>query len=321
MNWNGQRTTLNHLIRKLSDPSNAEKYTKDFADERWKRVQDSLATRPVYIPLSYTLLSAGQAPPFKATTPQLGYDVIIIGIKTDIWPARDIELKFTDSDTGLVRTGDDATIFLRSDDIAGCSVDAGGGQLGTFYLPEPIELKARQRLTVGVYKTDNNPAVDLNANIVLIGVRVYNQAQQALDSPEIDRINQVIATRSQPVTRILKIGFVYSGSAGGETDVNNLSPRVDEPLIIHGIRSTFRRSKINIGISGEALWTVIPDTTPIWGVAGEDELDNENYQWFPKGVYLRSGGTIEIPKLIQSIDGSTVEASLTGQIAFYCKTV
>lgn len=314
MQRNGSGRWLDHLINTRNDPANAAAMQADLNKYRLSRIQESLKTRPVFTPLSYTLLLAGQIPAFKATTPSLGYDVIYTGFKTDIWPARDIELTFTESEQRLVRTGNVTNLFLRSDEIMGHSVDAGGGQVGVFTLPNPIVVRQGDRITIGVYKTDAT-AADLNANIVLIGTRVYQTPQLA--PKEIDQITRAISLRPTPKQFFVEVSVDYVTATLGNVATNIFSPTPGEPVIIRGVRTDLRLSKVEMGLTGEPRWTV--NAVPTWGVAAETELFYDNYQWFSKGVYLASDGTIEIPRITNGIDGLTPD-SATGRFTFYCET-
>jgi hypothetical protein len=321
MNWNGQRPYLDHLISQRSDPNNAPVSQAAFNRQREKWVADALLTRPVYIPLSYTLPAAGQLSPIRATTPQMPYDVIITGIKTDIWPARDLNLKLNENEETMVRVGSTENLYIRSDEIMGTTVDAGGGHVGVFPLPVPVVIGQNRRLTLEVFKTDAT-AADIAAHIVLIGVRVFNQAisDGLLDTQERALVDKMIRARSVPKALLLETFIDFGTATYGNIVTNTYSPQNDEPLLILGCRTDLRQSQVEIGIVGEPRWTV--GLTPSWAIAAETEIGHDNYQWYSKPIYLRSQGTIEIPRAINGIDTVNLTAdNATGRFTFFCKTV
>ena len=319
MNWNGQRQYLDHAIKIRTEPQNAVKLQQELDAGRRKRVKESTCTRPVFLPLQFNMNAAGQIGAYRDITDHLAYDVIITGMKTDK-QTRDIIIKYTENEQQLVRIGDNQNLFLRSDNLAGLTTDTGGGQLGVFYLPCPIILKAANRITIEMFKTDTTAAIE-QANIVLIGVRVYRQdyTSEILDPLEKALIDKFISLREVPQVRVLKVGFDFPTALAAAEKTNLNTPRVEEPLLVLGMRTTLRRSQIEIGIQGEPSWTVKP--TPIWSVACEDEAVHENYLWFSKPVYLHSEEVINIRRVINSIDGLTLDNQTGNQITFICKTV
>ena len=153
MNWNGQRETLDHLIRRRLNPGQADKLQAEFNAKRRSRIESALTTRPYFVPLSYSLNAAGQVSPYRDMTPQLPFDFLITGIKTDS-QTREIVIRRTEDEKPIVYVGENLNLYLRLDEIAGLTADSGGGQLGVFYLPQPIALNRGNRLSVEVYKTD-----------------------------------------------------------------------------------------------------------------------------------------------------------------------
>src|SRR5690606_5770329 len=174
MNWNGQRQTLDHLIAIRSNPSRQAALQADFDAKRRSRIQSALATRPLFLPLQFSMTAAAQTTPYRDLTPALSYDVIITGIKTDT-PQRSINVRQTESDRSLVRIGDSVNLHLRADDIAGTTAGISPGQNGTFYLPQPITVEKGTRVTVEMFKQDATADPEV-ANVVLVGVRVLNPA-------------------------------------------------------------------------------------------------------------------------------------------------
>lgn len=319
MNWNGQRRYLDHAIAKMQNPAMAGKLQAEFDAWRRKRLFDAATTRPVFHPLQFNMLAAAQTSPYRDTTQSLGYDVLITGIKADV-QTRDIIIRRTESDLPICYVGDEANLNLRVDDIAGITATTGGGQTGTFYLPSPILVPSQTRLTIEMFKTDVTAAVE-QANIVLIGVRVFHRsfADSLLDPAERLLADQFIALRDIPRPVFLKQLVAFDSAIAGGEARNLFTPKVEEPLLIRGIRTTLRQSQIEIGVTGEPTWTIEP--TPIWGVAGEDELGHDNYQWFSKPIYLHSGDTVEVRRVINSIDGTLIDAQTGNTITWICETV
>lgn len=319
MNWNGQRATLDHLITKLLDPASAQKQQKEFDAKRRSRINAALCTRPIFIPLTFNMTAAAQTSPYRDTTPALAYDVIITGIKADT-QTRPIVIRRTEVEKPICYVGEAVSLYLRADDIAGTSATNGGGQTGAFYLPQPIVIKAGQRLTVEMFKTDVTGSAE-EANITLIGVRTLNRqyANELLDPSEKAKIDRLIAYREAPTTIFLKVPVSFDTNAAGGEDANIYTPAVEEPLLVLGVRTTLRQSLIALGVEGEPKWTTA--LTPVWGVAGEDELVHENYQWFSKPIYLRSNAQIEIERVVNSIDGTLIDEQTGNTITFICSTV
>lgn len=322
MNWNGQREKLQHAIKIASDPANRAIYQAEFNAGRRRLVEQSLLTRPVFIPLRFDLNAAGQDPAYRETTAMLEYDTVIVGIKSDT-QTRNIVLKYTENEQSLLRTGNDFNTFLRVDDIAGQTVTNGGGQIGTFYLPSPVFLEARRRFTIEMYKTDTTGTAE-EANIVLIGLRVLTKEHAAslIRQDESALIDELIALRAVPQIRLLKVPVTFSTALAGGIDEDIYTPAVEEPLLVRGIRTTLRQSRIEIGFRGDDLWTY--EETPIWAVAGEDEIGHENYQWFPKPVYLHADRQIYIRRITNGIGPTGIEnidTQTDNTITFLCETV
>lgn len=319
MNWNGQRQTLEHLISLLLDPDRSASIQRDFNAKRRARVESALNARPLFIPLLFSMNAAGQISPYRDTTPSLSYPVIITGIKSD--SKRKIVIRRTEDEKPITYIGEETNLFLTADEIAGQTVDAGGGQQGTFYFPEPIILPAGNRLTIEMYKDDTTPDPE-NANITLIGIRVFNReyASLLLDAAERNRIDSILQMREVPRVVFLKVRVNFDSALAGGEARNIYTPQVEEPLLVRGIRTTLRHSLISLKVQGEPTWTVSP--TPIWAVAGEDDLGHENYQWFSKPVFLHSKNQIEIERIVNAISGSSpLDPQNDNTITFICQTV
>lgn len=320
MNWNGQREILDHLIAKRENPEQATALQTQFNQRRRQFVQKSLNVRPVYHPLKFEMNAAGQTSPYRDTTESLAYDTLIIGAKSDV-QTREIIIRRTEDEKPIVYVGDEIDLNLRSDEIAGLTATVGGGQLGVFYFPAPIQLPRGNRLTIEMFKTDATADPE-TANIVLIGVRVYEKrfGELLLDVDEQHRIDEIIQLRDSPrIVYLKQIVEFDSAVAGGEAR-NIFTPTVEEPLLIRGCRTTLRQSTIEMRIQGEPEWTV--KATPIWAIAGEDELIFENYQWFSRPVYLHSRNGIEITRVINGgIDGVNIDPQFDNTITWIAQTV
>jgi hypothetical protein len=323
MNWNGQRPIVDHLIRTLGEPNLGRQSQVEYNNQRRARVQAAINVRPVYLPLDFEMNAAGQVSPYRATTPALGYDVVIIGIKTDT-PTREIIIRRTEEEKAIAYVGEEETLFLRADEIAGITATNGAGQIGTFYWPAPIHIPRGNRMTIEMFKTDTTVDPE-EANIVLVGFRVFNKAlygEQILDGAERDRIEQAITLRDIPRVVFLKQRVQFDSAVAGGEARNLFTPQVQEPLLIRGVRTTMRQSLIEVGLEGEPSWTLEP--TPVWAVAGEDELGHDNYHWFPRPIFLHSNSTIEVSRVINSIDGTLIDAEGTGNenmITWLCETI
>ncbi|MCW5956494.1 MAG: hypothetical protein KIT61_07900 [Pyrinomonadaceae bacterium] len=320
MNWNGQRETLDHLIRCRIEPDKAKTFQSEFNAKRRSRIVSAFNTRPFFVPLSFNMNIAGQVAPYRDVTPQLAFDFIITGLKADV-QTRDIVIRRTEDEKPLVYVGDEQNLYLRTDEIAGLSATVGGGTLGVFYLPQPIVLQRGGRLTVEMYKTDTTAAAE-EANIVLVGIRVLRKEYGELLMSEGERqhVDFLLKARQSPRTVFLKTSVAFDSAAIGGIASNLRTPEVEEPLLVRGMRSTLRQSLIEgLRIEGEPNW--MPTATPIWAIAAEDEVVHENYQWFSKPVYLRSNGSIEIERITNSIDGSNIDAQTGNSITWICDTV
>lgn len=322
--WNGQRRSVDYWIKVLSEPDKRPALREELAAVRRRRIYDSLLTRPVFVPLTFSMNAAGQVIPYRQITPDLGYDVVITGMRTDCWvgSGRDIEMRLTDDEGSqpFVRIGDDTTLYLRTDDIMGCSVDAGGGQVGVFRLPQPVLLNRGNRVAIEMYKTDTTAAAEV-VNVVLIGFRVLPRAyaETALDIDEQRLIDSIIARRDVWQTRTQKVAVTYSAATVGIQATNITFPRIEEPILLRGLRTPMRQSTIEIGIEGEANW--MPSQVPIWAVAAENDLGSDNYLWFSRPVFVHSQRGVVIPRMINgNIDQSNVDPT-TNQITIIYDTV
>lgn len=321
MNWNGQRETLDHLIRSRIEPGRQKELQTDYNARRRSRVVSSLNVRPFFITLRFEMAAAGQVSPYRAITPQLNFDYIITGAKSDVDTPRNIVVRRTEDEKPLAYVGDNQNLYLTTDEIAGLTTTIGGGQLGTFYWPQPLVLYKGNRLSLELYKTDAT-ASPVVANVVLIGIRVFpnEYGDLLLDPQERQRLDWIMQARETPRTVFLKQSVSFDTAGIGGEARNLTTPQVAEPLLIRGIRTTLRNSLIEgIRIEGEPNW--MPGLTPIWGLAAENDLLHDNYQWFSRPIYLRTNQAIEIQRIRNSIDGVIADAQTGNTITWICETV
>jgi len=329
MHWNGQGKNLDHLIAKRWDPTRAAALQADFNGQRQSRIQKALQTRPVYIPLQFVLPAAGQTSPVRQTTEYLSYDVIITGIRSDSvkddGTNRDLIIERSDNTRPILAVDYDASLYLTVDEIAGKTTNAGGGKAGVFYLPSPIVLAAGERLTVQMFKTDDTDEDEIS-NLVFIGLAVYSREYAAtmLDPREQAKISELLDYRETPQQRFLKHSFDFDSPDFGRAARNLTTPgNVDEPLLVRGLRTNLANSLITINLLGQPQWTVNP--TPIWAIAAESDLNDDQYIWFPRPVYLRSNGSIQIPLITNGTGTPAVPGPLDPQygntLTWICETV
>lgn len=332
MNRNGHGALVDYWIKVLSEPETRPAERMSLAMRRKQQVFGSLLTRPFYLPLQFDLAAAGTPIPYTQLTAQLGYDVVLTGVRTDAWVAEDpgvfpaagrqVVLQFTNNNESqtIVRTGGDTTLYLRTDDFAGSTVDSGGGQLGVFQLPNPIFLEAGNRIQVDMFKPDDTGAAEV-VNLVFVGYRVLPKAaaESVITPKEMALIDNYINNRETQEMRFLKLGVEFNSAAVGQQIENLSTTKLQEPVILRGIRSTLRQSTLQLGIDGEAAW--MPSQTPIWAVTAENDLETDAYLWFEKGVYLPSQTILNIPLIINgNIDGLNIDPT-NGEITFIYQTV
>lgn len=266
------------------------------------------------------MTAAAQTAPYTDLTPSLGYDVIITGIKTDT-PDRNINIRRTETERSLVRVGEQVNLYLTGSDVAGSTAGLTPGQNGTFYLPSPIVVPQGSRITLEMYKQDAT-ADPVVANVVLIGVRVLNPAwgDTLLDPDEKDRIERALRMAPAPTPIFLKVPIDFDAAGVGGLVEHQLTPRVESPVLIRGMRSTLAWSSIEMSVAGEPTWT--PRATPIWAIAQESDQANDAYQWFSRPIYLHSDNQVEIVRVVNGgNDNLTFDPQTGNTITFICETV
>lgn len=280
---------------------------------RRARVDRALQTRPFYLPLQFVLPAAGQISPVSVRTPFLSYDVNIVGAIADS-PTREINFKRTENEIPLVYTGDELNLHMTLDEIAGQTLQPGGGKVGAWHFPNPFTLQANRRLTVEMFKTDTTATAQI-VNLVLVCVRTFRsgQAEGILTEEQNKLVNFFINARPVPEMRLLKqqIKFDPQGRAR-----NIVSPSVSEPLLIRGCRTTLDFSTIEIKVEGEVDWQERP--MPIWAVAAQDSLGHSNYCWLARPVFLPAKALLEM-SLTNTLNG--VLSDTDGTITWYAETM
>lgn len=319
MDFNGQKRWLDHAIDNRFDPATAAQTQKELNAYRRKRVLDALKTRPMLLPLEFNMNAAGQVSPYRDTTPRLDYDVLVTGVKSDN-QTRDIIISNTATGSSLTRIGDESSLYLRADEIAG-QIPGNGGQTGICYLTTPLLIQAGNRVTVEMFKTDTTADAE-DANIVLIGVRVYPRMfGSAVADGDRELIDQAIRLREIPQPRFAKVTFDFDSAVQGGEARNINTPTFEEPILVRGVRTSLRYSLIEIGVRGEPTWT--HEATPCWAIAGEDEGGHENYIWFSKPVYLAPHASIEIRRVVNGMytDAALIDSETGNTMTFICETI
>lgn len=322
MNFNGQHRIYSFLETLLSDPAAAPAERLKLAELRRLRARNAALIQPVYLPLNFDMTAAASNLPYRATTNQLNYDVIIVGAKTNCWPGfgRQINFSLSDGQENFVRTGNDPTLYLTTDDIAGSSVDASGNPNGYFYWTQPFLLLQGQTMLMEMMKTDVTAAAE-TANVTLLAYRVFPKEQAAItiDGAEAARIDQLIRTRQAPVPKVMKVSVEYPSASVGSLAQNIFTTRLDEPVIIRGIRTNMSQSTIALGFEGGANW--MPAQTPIWAVAAENQSQVENYIWYERGLYMPSDTSIVINMINGNIDQANFDPATGNWISFMYDTI
>ena len=313
MNFNGNFEFVNHSIAIKRNKKLAAKYQQDFNAKRMNKVEKALATRPILIPLCFKLNAAGQITPYTERTVSLSYDVTVIGFMAD--SSRDVQFRRAETDSPFLHTGGEQNLYLTLDEIAGGEVISSEGQTGIFYFPTPLELDANRRLIFDVYKTDDTPDPQ-EVNIVLIGIRTYPSVDTLLSKEMRDMVNDLINFRKLPEFKFIKQKIEFETAVAGGQATGIYTPKVDEPLLIRGCRSTFNHSRITAKIEGESAWTV--GRTPVWALAAQQGLVHENYNYFQRPVFLPPNTHIEME--LQNGIGDLIDEQ-KGTITWLCETV
>ena len=323
MNFNGQTRVVNHLINVLSDPSVRTAERQRLAEVRRLRARDATIAQPFYFPMTFSMTAAANDLPYRQYTPNLSYDVIIIGAKTNCWPGfgRKIVVSKADGQENFVRNGNDSAIFLRTDDIAGSTVAAGGNPNGVFYWTQPFLLKQNESLSVEMIKQDLTSEIEV-VNLTFIAIRVYPQLQQriTIDENESALIDRLIALRETPLSKYMKVGITFPSDDVGATATNIYTPQNDEPMILRGVRTNLSNCTLSLGLEGGPNW--MADQTPIWAIGAENESQVDNYLWGERGIYVHSNQSIVINSMINgNIDQQNVDVATGGEITFLYDTV
>lgn len=284
-----------HLIEGLYNPQNSAANQIKFNQTRLQRVKDSLRLRPQFLPVQVPMPAAVQNLPISATTNELQFDVIVTGIITD---GEDKQINMRrDNETGtpFVSTGTEAGARLSLDAIAGKTLETGGMQ-GIQPLP-PFLLRSGEGITFDVFKPVATADTEV-VSICLVGYRVYSQAlavenfQKRIEN----LVNAQIARRQTPEPRfaVCPVVFGANGEALAET------PKVSEPRLILGFRTTVKNALVNVGFDRENAFS--RDYFPIWALASEAGVNSENYRWLKIPIFIEPNQQIYL-SLKDSING------------------
>lgn len=311
MSQNFNHRNLEHAISLRRNPANATATQAAFNQKRLARIEKAIPTRPVYIPLKFNLDAVGQISPYQNETPLLPYDVIITGIISSN-TSRRVALRESIKDLPFVIVGEKRNLHLSLADIAGRTSLADKGQKGIFNLPSPITVKDNSRLYIDVYKTDDTPEAE-SVNIVLVGTRVIKNSE--MDDDVRKSVVAAIANRSIPKTIFLKHEIDYGSGLAGKKAKNIYTPRLEEPILIRGCRSSMKQSLINIGIEGEPDWTT--GDMPIWGISAEDDNQQDSYLYFSRPVFMAAERVLGMT-LENSIDGVNIDEQIN-ELTWICE--
>ena len=292
---NAHQRAFEHLIAGLFDPNVSAANQATFNVRRLQTVKDSLRLRPQYLPVQIAMPAAVQNLPISATTNELKFDCVITGVISD-GENKQVNIR-RDNETGtpFVSVGTEAGARLSLDAIAGKTLETGGLQ-GIQPLP-PFLLRAGEGITADVYKPIATADAEI-VSIVFVGYRVYSQAL-AVESFN-RRIEELVKyhierrTTPEPRFAVCPVNFA-NGAATAET------PKVSEPRLIYGFRSTVRNALINVGFDRENAFS--RDYFPIWALASEAGVNSENYRLLKSPIFIEPNQQIYF-SLLDSINGA-----------------
>lgn len=282
---------------------------------RLARVEKAMYRMPVYIPLKWVLPAIAPISPITATTNnKINFDVLIVGAISDC-PNRQIRFKSSNNEINPSYLGKDVATNLVVGDIAGTTMQySNDAQIGIFEYTSPFILYPNNQLTIEMYKdtTDNEEI----SNLVFVGYRIFSEkfTFTNFQEDEIKEIKGFISQREIPRQKWLKHEIKFDAE-GFASDV--LTPDIDEPLIIRGIRTDLKHSVIQrIKFQNHLDW--LTEDTPIWAIASETR-GNGNYHYFKQPLYLPRKSAIQID-LKNTIDGTSYIDG-DGSITWLCETV
>lgn len=287
MDFNGNREYLDHLINAYREPQTFPKRRAELNARRRVRVEKSLASRPCYIPLTFTLPAAGQFAPVLRKTPELTYDTIIIGAVADN-ASREVLFRRAENEHPHVFVGEKTNLYLSLAELSGQAVQSDGGTKTIFYFTTPFQLPAGRQFSVSMFKTDTTADPE-TVNLTLIALRPFRAGfgNDILTATQSELVNRFITLRQTPEMRFLKQQITFNANGVAE---NVEFPRPTEPLLIRGVRTNLAYSTIEAGVEGEPKWTTGP--TPIWALAAQENAPLANYNWFERNVFLPADGQL-----------------------------
>jgi hypothetical protein len=300
-------SALNHLIDRLRFPATAATSQAAYDRLRLTDVENAKLTRPEFIQIQNALPGTNQTLPISEQSEALDHDVILTGGITDAEDRQgNFYVKRTDDAYTIV--GDEANVRLSIDALLGKSV-ATAGLAGVQDLISPILLEERQTITLQVY---DDPAVADTVTTVFKGLRVFSptQADGQLTGAERDEVNTAIAKYSSPQPRFITVPVTFaSNEASAQT------PKLDEPVLVHGFRSTFTNALINFGLSSADSFST--DPFAIWALCAEQNNARMLYQPLKFPMFIPSKKRLYF-ELFDSIDGVTFATD--GQLELFATT-
>lgn len=272
--------TFDHLAGRLIYPATAAVSQAAFDRLRLKAVEDALLMRPQFIPVQHRLPAVAQAAPISEVTDDLRFDVIVTGVVTDA-ENRTARLYKNRETKSTINYGNQPNLKLTMDALAGHNV-ATAGFAGVQDLEQPLLLNEAEYLTLEIYQ-ETSPGSEEVVTSCFNAYRTYTKAHaEAQMSPDVRRaVERSIRGRIAPEVNydIIKVEFDGAGNAYCET------PKLEEPSLILGFRSTFSDAMVSLGFSNNFNFSKKP--FPIWALA--NEANNS------RGVWNRLKSPIFVP--------------------------
>jgi hypothetical protein len=268
-----------HLVESLHNPQLSESNQEAFNEQnRMSIVLDAMKTRPAFLPVQLTLPAAVQQLPKSESTNDLQYNVIIHGAITDGEEKKINFRRNSDDSIPFVSVGREVGSQISLDAIAGKSLESGG-KSGIQELM-PFLLRSGESLAVDIYKPVATLGIDV-VSVCFTGSRVFTKtiSEEFLTSELRDVIAREIIRRvtSEPRFAVCDVKF-SDHSAQAET------PKVSEPRLVHGFRTTVKNALVNLGFDADAKFA--RDFFPVWALAAEAGNGSENYRYLKTPIFL-----------------------------------
>lgn len=316
MDFNNNHRWVDHLINARRFPEKAAAAQADLNRYRRARIETAAATRPIYLSLFYDLPGEELISPISQTTPDLRYDCVITGVIASTTQNRRIIFKKAESELPFVILEQQATnLRLTLEDLAGNS-DATNQQR-IFYFPTPLDLRAGERLSIEIF--DTNEAEELQ--IVFVGYRVLPPGSNTVNPEQQALITRYLQFRRTPEIRLLTQRIIFDADQPNAKTGLIFSPQAAEPLLIRGCRSSLNVSTIRLRIEGEPEWS--PAAFPIFALATQTGVGQQNYEYFERPIFLPAKTAIEM-ELTNSVDSSGIfdnSLEVSREITWLCETV